>query len=980
MCPDRKLLEQLTLGLLSHDHFAPLEEHLATCQRCLRTLQEMEPSDALIEALREAHRAAERRAGLAEESGPAQPAGFALSPGSFHRLSAEADPHTCAQEGEARQEQRCPPDVDDTSSSAIGAFSTATPLPDPDADPDDGCDERHDFLAPAQSPGELGRLGDYRVLRVLGRGGMGVVFEAEDVRLKRHVALKAMLPDFAFRVSARKRFLREAQAAAAVEHDHIVSIYQVGEECGVPFLAMPLLRGETLADRLASGQYADDQTNAPLASGDAATTPAPLTVQETLRIGREIALGLAAAHGRGLIHRDIKPSNVWLEEETGRAKILDFGLARSATGGEQLTQAGTTVGTPAYMSPEQASGQELDERSDLFSLGCVLYHMATGRRPFLGRDFLSTMLAVTTTEPPLPRALNPELPGGLNDLIVALLSKELSGRPQSAREVAERLSSVANDQAQRVGIPLANRGSAGTRASSLRPTKPPYWRVALVCAATAIVAGVVIAIKNREGRIVATVQTENRADIKLDPEYTAGVKPSAPDDERISKHRSAAPAEKVANIPAPAGRPTPRAFLIRPAAPPMAWPADAPRPAIAPFDEDQAKKHQQEWADYLKLPLERTNSIGMKLVLIPPGEFMMGGTPEEIEQTLDLVGEDDYWRLRIRSEAPRHRVVLTRPFYLAVHEVTEKEYEAVMGTVLVDFDTIATAARKRAQEAGGDTANHPVANASWNDAAQFCAKLSRKEKLQPFYFRADERVLGLHGTGYSLPTEAEWEFACRAGTTTKFWIGDENQALMNAGWIGANSGYLKHEVEELLPNPFGLFDMHGNLWEWVEDAWQPAFYRQFAEKPAVDPRCPIGAGPERVMRGGLFDFGAFACRSSSRNTSGPTNRSYGIGFRVALAAVNRDPKRRPAEPSAASILAPTGKLAPPARLVQPAAPEAAWPSDAPPPAIAPFDEEQAQKHQQAWADYLKLPLEHTNSIGMKLVLIPPGEFMMGGRP
>jgi formylglycine-generating enzyme required for sulfatase activity len=208
-----------------------------------------------------------------------------------------------------------------------------------------------------------------------------------------------------------------------------------------------------------------------------------------------------------------------------------------------------------------------------------------------------------------------------------------------------------------------------------------------------------------------------------------------------------------------------------------------------------------------------------------------------------------------------------------------------MGAIPADFDRVGTAAKKREQEAGIDTANHPVGGASWHDAARFCAKLSRKEKMKPFYSRADESGLALQGAGYYLPTEAEWEFACRAGTTTKFWIGEKEEELMNAGWHGSNSGYLKHGVGELLSNPFGLFDVHGNLWEWVEDAWQPTFYSQFLEQPAVNPRCPFSAGPERVIRGGLFDYIASACRSSSRNASAAAWRSYGIGFRVALAAV-----------------------------------------------------------------------------------------------
>ena len=180
----------------------------------------------------------------------------------------------------------------------------------PTADSDSSSDQQYtDFLAPPQQPDEIGRLGGYRVLKVLGAGGMGVVYKAEDPGLKRLVAIKAMLPAIAASASAKNRFLREAQAAAAIKHNHIVTIHQVGEDRGVPFLAMEFLEGEPLDDRLKR------ETTLPLA--------------ETLRIGREMAEGMAAAHERGLIHRDIKPANTWLEGKKSHVKILDFGLARS---------------------------------------------------------------------------------------------------------------------------------------------------------------------------------------------------------------------------------------------------------------------------------------------------------------------------------------------------------------------------------------------------------------------------------------------------------------------------------------------------------------------------------------------------------------------------------------------------------------------------------------------------------------------------
>jgi serine/threonine protein kinase len=269
---------------------------------------------------------------------------------------------------------------------------------------------------------------------------MGVVFKAEDTQLSRVVALKAMLPALAVSATARKRFVREAKAAAQIQHDHVVAIYQIGEANGIPYLAMPFLRGESLDKHLRD------------AGG-------PLPVEEVLGIAVQIAQGLAAIHELGLIHRDIKPGNIWLEApfspvspagrgEEGevphtRVKILDFGLARAAQGDTQLTQEGAIVGSPAYMAPEQANHQPVDARADLFSLGCILYLMTTGSLPFEGDDVLSTLLALTTKDPVPPHKRNPAVPENLSRLVMALLEKKPGDRPASARGVIKTIRALA---------------------------------------------------------------------------------------------------------------------------------------------------------------------------------------------------------------------------------------------------------------------------------------------------------------------------------------------------------------------------------------------------------------------------------------------------------------------------------------------------------------------------------------------------------
>jgi len=284
----------------------------------------------------------------------------------------------------------------------------------------------HGFLAPSQRPDEIGRLGPYRVLGELGAGGMGAVFRAENPQLRRPVALKVLLPPYATDPVARARFAREARAQAAVEHDHVVPIFLVGEVGGVPFIEMPLLRGESLEASLRRD-------------------PRP-PAAEVARVGQQVAEGLAAAHEAGLIHRDVKPGNVWLAGSRRRVQILDFGLARvvegSAAAGDPVTLKGAVVGTPYYMSPEQAVGAAVDHRADLFGLGVVLYQMATGRLPFSGPSPVAILAALTAARPTPPAELDPGLPPALNALILRLLARDPADRPPTAQAVADALRQV----------------------------------------------------------------------------------------------------------------------------------------------------------------------------------------------------------------------------------------------------------------------------------------------------------------------------------------------------------------------------------------------------------------------------------------------------------------------------------------------------------------------------------------------------------
>ncbi|HZZ80007.1 MAG TPA: transporter substrate-binding protein [Gemmataceae bacterium] len=302
-------------------------------------------------------------------------------------------------------------------------------------------------LSPPTSHSELGWLGHYRILKILGHGGMGLVLMAEDTHLLRKVALKIILPEYAGYQEARERFLREARVCAAIKNDHVMTVYQVGQHNDIPFLAMELLQGETLQSRL--DRYE------------------PMPIAETLRIGSEIADGLSAAHAQGLIHRDIKPANIWLEAPTGRVKLLDFGLARPTGGSQGITQAGCIVGTPEFMSPEQANGEEVDPRSDLFSFGAVLYTMCTGLKPFAGSNAVAILKAVFAAEPKPLGELAPEAPPAFVDLVTRLMTKDRARRPQSAQAVRDALADIARADQAATATPEPQRKRRWARRSAV---------------------------------------------------------------------------------------------------------------------------------------------------------------------------------------------------------------------------------------------------------------------------------------------------------------------------------------------------------------------------------------------------------------------------------------------------------------------------------------------------------------------------------
>ncbi len=510
-CPPVEQLQQLALGQLPDPPASSVEQHVLDCDPCALATLNLAKDETLIGAMR----------GAATNAKPvgSEPSAAGVT---LDGDSAALSERVSLLIQKLRDLPTHASDADSATVLSGEAGSEAMPEIDWSSS-----------FTPAEAADEIGRLNGFRILKLLGQGGMGGVFLAEDMHLQRRVALKVMRPEFAARPGATERFLREARAVAAVHNEHIVTIYQVGQATvpgqkqGVPFLAQELLHGETLDDRLKR----DGQ----------------LPISEAVSIAKQMAEGLAAAHERGLIHRDIKPANVFLEssrhaprddsrgetdiintqdgvganepqtaigfphaEREGYVvKLLDFGLARSVGNTENLTQSGMILGTPAYMAPEQARGETVDARADLFSLGCVLYRMLTGQSAFSGKDVMATLMSLATHEPPTPHTIRNEVPSGLSDLVMQLLAKDRDVRPASAREVGRRMGTLARLSADFQVTRSVSEGRVQPGMSETLADAAGYFsggsqkKVGLALAAIAFIAlmaVVIVKIKTKDGK------------------------------------------------------------------------------------------------------------------------------------------------------------------------------------------------------------------------------------------------------------------------------------------------------------------------------------------------------------------------------------------------------------------------------------------------------------------------------------------------
>lgn len=678
-------------------------------------------------------------------------------------------------------------------------------------------------------------LGGCRIVSLLGRGGIGSVYKAEQVRVRRTVALKLLLPTLATEDRALvERFIAEAQASAQLEDAHIVQIHDIGEEDGWHFIVMEFVEGWNVRDLIRER--------------------GKLPPRKALSIVHQAALGLSCAHDNHILHRDIKPSNLLISRK-GVVKVSDFGLAEPVPAPASLAPTGVVYGSPPYMSPEQCRREEADIRSDIYSLGVILFEMLTGRVPYTGDTPAAVMLK--HVEEPLPEDLrrDPNIPGPVALLVEKMMAKSRDKRIQTPHELIHAIQDLMPSLADKPPgeealadphlepqphVPSEHdettQVSLHTTGSDQTPTRTPHLDALRIEAELA-------RRSTRTGRnsagLVAIALSSALALVGIGLYLGSGIQRREPNQEPL--HCAPPKPPQAATPPNPTRPP-------KPDFPPETW----------------------------------TNSLGIQFVRVPAGEFTMGAADND---------EDGR-----PGERPPHRVRLSYDFLLGRHEVTVAQFRRFVDAV--GFKTDAERGAGAAVYARGDiwetkrdaswrmpyfaqTRDHPVVCVSWNDAKAFCDWVGLKDTKKP------------KGWEYRLPTEAEWEYAARGPDGRKYpWGNAWDGARCNSGdrvsSLPHGTPSINDRSERTSPvgsfsprgdSPFGACDMAGNVLEWCEDWFDEDCYK----RPPADDPINLASGDRRVVRGGCYLFGRDRCRTTFRWNLPPESCSNSLGFRIVLA-------------------------------------------------------------------------------------------------